>query len=153
MPGDLAREALGSEGGSLARALELVRERQVGPWPPPEAPLRSVVERLQELAEGKIVVSGEQRRERIDAILGEALLAFYDPAASARMVGRFEEMAFVFWKQDREEDARACLAAALRFSDTEAGENAVARALLEVALAPLLDRLREEEDSSLIVKP
>ena len=52
-----------------------------------------------------------------------------------------------------EEDARACLAAALSFSDTEAGENAVARALLEVALAPLLDRLREEEDSSLIVKP
>ncbi len=152
-PGDLAREALGSEGGSLARALELVRERQVGPWPPAEAALRSVVERLQELAEGKIVVSGEQRRERIGAVLGQALLAFYDPAAAARMAGRFEEMAFVFWKQDREEDARACLAAALSFSDTEAGENAVARALLEVALAPLLDRLREEEDSSLIVKP
>jgi hypothetical protein len=152
-PGDLAREALGGEGGSLARALELVRERQAGPWPPPEAALRPVVQRLQELAEGRIVVSGAQRRERIDAILREALVAFYDAAASARMAGRFEETAFVYWKQGREEDARACLAAARSFGDTAGDENAVARALLEVALAPLLDRLREEEDSSLIIKP
>lgn len=152
-PGELAREALGSEGGSLPRALELVRERQVGPWPPPEGVLRPLVERLQALAEGKIVVSGTQKRERIDAILGEALQGFYDPATASRMAARFEETAYVLWKQGHEEDARACLAAARSFGDTAGGENVVARALLEVALAPLLEPLREEEDSSLILKP
>ncbi len=152
-PGELAREALGADGGSLARAAELTRERQIGPWPPSEEILRSVAERLQELLEGKIIVSGAQRRERIDAVLGDTLGAAYDAAGSARMVGRFEETAFVFWKQGREDDARACLAAARSFGDTPPGENAVARALLETALAPLLDRLREEEDTSLIVKP
>jgi hypothetical protein len=152
-PGELARKALGSEGGGLPRALELVREGQLGPWPPQEAPLRALVERLQELAGGRIVVSPGQKRERIDALLSEVLSELYQPPEGERMAGRFEEMAFVLWKQGREEDARACLAAARSFGDTPGGENAVARALIEVALAPLLDRLREEEDSSLIVKP
>jgi hypothetical protein len=152
-PGRLAREALGPEGGSLVRARELVEKRELGPWPPSEAALRPVVERLQELAGSRIVVSGSQRREQVDAALGEAVGALFEGAAASRMAGRFEEAAFIYWRQGRDEDARACLAAARSFGDTTAGENAVARALLEVALAPLLDRLREEEDSSLIVKP
>ncbi len=57
-PGQLARASLGDEGGSLARAVELIRAREIGPWPPPEAPLRSLVQRLQELRQGRIVVTG-----------------------------------------------------------------------------------------------
>ncbi len=151
-PGEIAREALGAEEGSLARALELVRAREIGPWPPDEQELRAVAERLQALAEGRIVVSGTQRREQIDAILGEAVAEIHSGPRPARLASRFEEAAFVYWKQGREDDARACLAAARSIGDT-AGGGAVARALLEAALAPLLDRLREEEDSSLIVKP
>ena len=60
-----------------------------------------------------------------------------------------EETAYLLWKQDREEDARACLAAG---DDRE-----VRRAILEVALEPVLARLqeeeREQEADSLVVKP
>jgi hypothetical protein len=153
-PGEIAREALGDDGGSVPRALELVREKEIGPWPPPaESPLRSLVERLQELAQGQIVLTAAQKREQVDAALRDALDLAYDKRGTARLAARFQETAFVFWKQGREEDARACLAAARSFGDTAGSENAVARALLEVALAPLLERLREEEDSSLILKP
>ncbi|MCC6640092.1 MAG: hypothetical protein IT386_02880 [Deltaproteobacteria bacterium] len=151
-PGEMVRAALGTEGGSLSRALDLIRAREIGPWPPDEEPLRAVAERLQALAEGRIVVSGAQRREQVDAILVEALAGLYAGPEAERMALRFDEAAFVFWKQGREDDARACLAAADGFGDTGGG-GTVGRALLEVALAPLLDRLREEEDSSLIVKP
>lgn len=151
-PGELAREALGDGGGSIARALELVRGHEIGPWPPEEASLRAVAERLQALAEGRIVVSGAQRREQVDAILGETLAGLYAGGEGPAMVARFEEAAFVYWKQGRDDDARACLAGARSFGDT-AGGGVLGAALLEVALAPLLERLREEEDSSLIVKP
>lgn len=152
-PGEIAREALGSTGGSVPRALELIREKEIGPWPPAEAPLRSLVERLQELVQGRIVVTGPQKREQVDAALNAALDQAYDKSATARLAARFEESAYVLWKRGREEDARACLAATRSFGDTAGSENALARALLEVALAPLLERLREEEDSSLILKP
>lgn len=152
-PGELVREALGSEGGSVARAVALIRSREIGPWPPPEGPLRSLAERLQGLAEAKLVVSGAQKQQQIDAALNASLEEILDAAGVARTVSRFEETAYVFWKQGREDDARACLAAAGSMGDTGGGDPVAARALLEATIGPLLDRLREEEDSSLIVKP
>lgn len=152
-PGEEVREALGAEGGSVADAVALVKRGEIGPWPPSEAALRTLVERLQALGEGRILVSGAQKGEQIDAALRTALEEILDAAGASRTAQRFEETAYVFWKQGREAEARACLAAARSLGDTPAGENAAARALLEVTLGPLLERLREEEDSSRIVKP
>lgn len=152
-PGEEVREALGAGGGSVPRAIEMVKAREIGPWPLPEAPLRALAERLQDLSKARIVLTAPQREAQIDAALAAALEDTLDEAGRARMAGRFAETAFFLWKQGREDDARACLAAAAGFGDTPPGENPVARALLEGTLAPLLERLREEEDSSLIVKP
>jgi len=164
-PGEMARDALGTE-GSVARAVELVREGRIGPWPPGEHVLRPLAERLQGLAAGPLVLSPAQRRERVDQVLGEALGEIYDAARQQGLRERLEESAFVLWKRGLEEEARACLAAARRFGDTAPADEPVARALLEAALAPLLERLRSDEEppgpeqddagqagSSLIVKP
>jgi hypothetical protein len=50
-------------------------------------------------------------------------------------------MAYVYWKWGKEDDARACLAAADAFGSSGSTEYPVARALLEVLLSPVLNRL------------
>ena len=57
------------------------------------------------------------------------------------------------WKRGREDDAKACLTAAQGLRAGPVGNQPVARALFEAALGPVLEKLREEEKSSLIVKP
>lgn len=154
-PGELAREALRAEASPAAsrRAAELVESGEIGPWPPAEAVLRRAGERIQEAVRGRIIVSGAQQGERVDVALHEVLGEVFDAAGAERNAARLEEAAYLFWKQGREDDARACLGAARALREGPASESALARALLEVALAPVLAALREEEKSSLIVKP
>jgi hypothetical protein len=75
----------------------------------------------------------------------------------AREAHRFREAAYVFWKRGDEEAARTCLAAALAFESSPIGENPVARAMLEVPLAPVLEKIEsdgeEPQESSLLVRP
>ena len=62
----------------------------------------------------------------------------------------------MMWKAGREEDARAALAAAQAIASGPAAAADVARALLEVALAPVLERLEQdlagEDERSRLVK-
>lgn len=147
-PGALAREALGGEGSARA-AVERIRERSIGPWLPAGEALREAAEKLQELEKGKIIVSGEQKRAQAEEILDGAIDSIFDEDEAARVAEWLDETAYLLWKQDREEDARACLAAGC--------DREVRRAILEVALEPVLARLREEvqeqEADSLVVKP
>jgi hypothetical protein len=53
-------------------------------------------------------------------------------------------MEYVYWKWGREEDAGACLAAANAFRSEAAVKRPIARAMLEVLLTPVLDKLDEE---------
>jgi hypothetical protein len=150
-PGALAREALGEE-GSARGAVELIRERTIGPWLPAGDPLREVAEKLQELEKSTIIVSGGQKRAQIEEILDGAIDTIFDEEEAARVAEWLDETAYLLWKQDREDDARACLAGSGAGSDRE-----VPRTILEVALEPVLARLRETEqeleEDSLVVKP
>lgn len=159
-PGALARAALAPEAPDAARleaAVKLVEAGELGPWPPPEG-LEDVVERLGEIARGVIVVSGARRQEQVRSILDDALDALWSGDFGARTAGRLDEMAWVFWKGQREEDARACLAAADAFRGGSPRENPVARAMLDSVLQPAIAAANEEEekggeDSDLLVKP
>ena len=144
-PGELARDALGvsDEPALLRRAVELVREARIGPWPPPPEQLKELAEKLDELAEGAVIVSPAARRERADQMLGEALPGIYAAPHDACTASRLEETAYVFWQHGEEDDARACLAAAASFRGAEAGESPVARTMLEVVLEPALRKLEE----------
>ncbi len=158
-PGERVREALGASGDrqALDRAVGFVRDKQLGPWPTDPELLPKFAERLAEVARSQIVVSAPHRGEQVDGILAEALEEIFHEAAREATAQRFEESAYVSWKRDAEDDARACLEAAREFRERPPRENPVARALIEVLLEPALRKLEEEskgdDDESLLVTP
>jgi len=149
-PGELAREALGAseDPADLDRALELVREGQVGPWPPAPDLLQAIVAKLDELAEGTLIVSPEARREQADGVLADALPRIYVEPHGERTAARFEEAAYGLWKGGSEDDARACLAAAASFRSGAPAESPLARTMLEVVLEPALRKLEESAEAA-----
>ena len=158
-PGALAREALGAatDPQALSRASELVRRHEIGPWPTAAPVLEKVAERIAELAKSPLLISAAARREQAQSLLAEAQGEVFAEPVGGYTAQRFEESAYVLWKTGREQDARACLAAAQAFRAGPATENPVARALLEAVLAPVLAGLEEpaprEAEPSLLVKP
>jgi hypothetical protein len=159
-PGELAREALGGAADAQAlvrRAEELVRSHELGPWPTAGPGLEKLAERIGELAKSPLVISPAARREQAQSLLAEAQAEIFAEPVGAYTAQRLEESAYVLWKTGREEDARACLAAAQAFRAGPAQENPIARALLEAVLAPVLAGLEEqaprEAEPSLLVKP
>lgn len=148
-PGSLAREALGAvDAVAVERAAELVREREIGPWPPEGPALQASAEKLVELEKSPLELSDSARREQIDGILEAGVVAVYGDPNASRSAERFEETAYVFWKWGREDDARACLAASDAFASGVTSENPVARALIDVLLSPVLTRLASESDGA-----
>lgn len=158
-PGDLARRALGEGPGASdpQPAVELLKQGRVGPWPPSQDRLRGLAERLEAAVSSRLIVSGATRREQVDALMRDFLEEVYTNGAADREAHRFREAAYVFWKRGDEEAARACLAAGLAFESPPIGENPVARAMLEIALAPVLEKFESDEEerqaSSLLVEP
>lgn len=153
-PGELAREALGQagDGAELERAAELVRQGELGPWPPTREALERLAARIRQVVEGRVIVSGAVRQDRIREAVEACVADAFAADAAACVAARFRESAYVLWKTDREADARAALAAAQAFEDRLPGANPVARALLEVVLMPVLKSL-ETEEASLIARP
>ena len=162
-PGEIVRATLGgSDAGdaeSISRVLSWVKAGSLGPWPPDAAQARVVAERIAEAGRGVLVVSGEARREQVNAALDAVLEEIYTGDFAECTAQRFEETAYVMSESGRSEDARAALATAAAFRAGRPTENPVARELLEVLLAPVLKTARgegteaEQESTSLLVKP
>jgi hypothetical protein len=158
-PGELAREALGAQAqaDSLARAAELVRQGELGPWPAATAVLEKIAEGIHELAKSPLLVSAAARREQAQRVLAEAQGDVFGEPFATQTAQRFEESAYVLWKTGRPADAAACLAAAEAFRGSASAENPVARALLEAVLGTVLAALDEAApagaEPSLLVKP
>jgi len=154
LPGGLARAAVdATPAPSLLREVaEAVAVGTYGPWPPAFEVLHAVAEKVRDTAKSPLLVDDQQRRAHVDAALGDALDTRYAPPAAERTAARFEELAYTAWKRGRAEEAQRCLAAACAFREQPPRENPVARALLDRALRPLLDALREEESASPLVR-
>jgi hypothetical protein len=164
LPGAAAREALGEEVARtlLDRAAELVKEGRIGPWPPGGEMLSSLFERIRTAMGSPLVVSQAAKREQLDSLLGDALEEIFVGPGAELAAHRLRESAFVLWRHDDEEAARACLAGARAMEDGSPRENPLARAMLETALGPALDTLeatakpeaeKESDEGSLLVKP
>jgi hypothetical protein len=156
-PGEAVREALGEvDPGHVERAVELIRQRELGPWPPENPALQTAAEKIVEIEKSELVLSASARRDQADRIIDEALAEIFVAPFAPRCAERFEEMGYVYWKWGRDDDARACLAAADAFRSRPPAEEPLARVMLEVLLAPVLGGLQEEasgEEDSLIVRP
>ena len=109
--------------------------------------MQPLIERLEELAKGVVIVSGAARHEQIDGAVDDALGAIYPPDERGRIANLFEETAYVWWQSGREDDARQALAAAADFRTCEPRDNPVARAMIERLLSPALARARAESDT------
>jgi len=151
-PGELARAALAADGagelGDVGRAVAMLRDQSIGPWPPPNETLSEIAQRLSEVAEGVVVVSAAAKREQLDRALDEAVDRVFEPEFAERTANRFEETAYIFWRREALEDARACLAAAKTFRGPKAEFRELGRAMLEVVLAPTLKSIERESEET-----
>ena len=94
-----------------------------------------------------MIVSGAARREQVDRAVDSALDEIYAGEERERIANALEEMAYVWWRTAREDDARIAVAAAADFRERPPGENPIARALIERLLAPALARARDENET------
>ena len=107
-PGELVREELvGDVDDAALEALgELARQGEVGPWPP--AGLDRVMASLHEEFSGPAADVGALSQR-----VSEEVKALYlEDTAAVANADRFEETAYVWWRDGREDLARACLATA-----------------------------------------
>lgn len=142
-PGDRVARELGSERTPALerRAAELVQSGELGPWPASREALEAEAERLKQAGETKLELTDAQRRLRLDELVGEAAGRLLVGEAAADAAALLRESAYVLWREDREEDARACLAAAASLETEAPGETPAARALAEAQLRPALGEL------------
>jgi hypothetical protein len=89
----------------------------------------------------------------VDGIIDETLAEVFSEGFASRCGERFEEMGYVYWKWGREDDARACIAAADAFGGPAPAQLPLARAMLETLLGPVLSRLDEGDAGSLNPEP
>lgn len=150
-PGDLVRAALDAEPlpSSLREVAEGVAAGSFGPWPPDFEMLRTWGERIRETGTSVLLVDDQQRRAQVDAVLDEAVEARFAGEAGSRVAHRFEELAYAAWRRGDEEQARRYIGAARAFREGSPRDNPVARALLERALRPLLEALKESQPAAL----
>ena len=159
-PGELVRAALSgtdAPADALARVSGWVKEGLIGPWPAARELLTPIAERIAESGKSELVLSGATRREQVDGALREALVEIYDDRFAEITALRLEESAYLLWKADRADDARAALEAAVAFRAGSPAENPIARELIEVLFAPVLRAARgdanevdEDSPSSLV---
>jgi hypothetical protein len=151
-PGALARAALAADGadasGHVARALVMLRDQSIGPWPPSNQTLSEIVERLGEVAEGVVVVSAAAKQEQLDRALDEAVEQVFDASFAGSTANRFEETAYIFWRREALDDARACLAAADALRGSQPAFREIGRAMLEVVLAPALKSIAQSSEQA-----
>jgi hypothetical protein len=159
-PGALALEALavaapGEEPPAdlLAAAARLVRERKLLPFLPPREALVAEAERLRDATRSRVIVSGPARAERTAQLFAEAAERLFAGDTGLQAAHAFAEAAFLAWKGGRDEEARACAAASLRFRLGRPGDHPVALALVEGVLGAALEQMGEEERESLLVRP
>jgi hypothetical protein len=155
LPGDLVRDALGSDQPreALDAAVQLLSEGRVGPWPPLRATLTALVERFRSALDSALVVSSGTRREQVARLVEEAAGECFSGAASDVAAHRFREAAFGFWRSGDEGAARACLAAAAAFESQPGPLNLVARAFIELWLKPLLNPPEAEAAPAAAAEP
>ncbi|MBW2424434.1 MAG: hypothetical protein JRG86_09305 [Deltaproteobacteria bacterium] len=142
-PGELARSALGADGGPPEDALERVvgeiAAGRMGPWPPPTAWLS---DRMEQAREAVGPLEGEARDAAIDAWL-EELGASLGELSDRGLSGRhLEELGWVRWQSGDEEEARALIGAADAIGRGDEAWARLTRARAEAIVAPFVAELR-----------
>lgn len=124
-------------------------------WLLPAGELRPYVLRLEEAETSGLLLSRQQRQERLLDIFGRAARDLFDARRRRAWQRRLEESAYVLVRRGRLEEARIALAAAIDFAGEpgELRQNPLALGLVSRSLLPLVREIEAEEKDSLIIKP
>lgn len=136
-------QAISSDASALGEVEQAVRSGVLGPWPPDAKRFEEIAKLVEEQSGGQIIVSGAQEAQRLESALDLAAADLFDADYRNQTAFRFEESAYVAWKQGQEAHAGGCLAAARSFREAEVKDNPMARVLLDVMLEPFLKARRE----------
>jgi len=108
-PAEEVARALEGQSASAEELSELgehVRARGVGPWPPPTDRLTEVVEPVRD----RVSAGEAPEPAAVEKELADSLAELYVGELAAAAAVRFEETAYMAWKEGLEGRARACLA-------------------------------------------
>lgn len=112
---------------------------------------------LQEASASRLVLTPYQKESRLMEIYRQAVHELYDGPRRLLYRRRLEEMAYVLWKQGRENEARMSLAAAVGLENESEllSPNPFVLELVKRSLGSLMEKEKEKqsEEPGLIVRP
>ncbi len=126
-------------------------------WLPPEELVMPHFDAYRDASSSKLVLNEYQKKERLETVCRDAAEVFYDGRERSLMKRRLEIMAWVFWKEDRQGDARLALAAALSLEEEGPSpeKNPFLVSMIQTGfdLALHQEEERKKEEPPLIVQP
>lgn len=128
---------------ALEDVLEEVRAGRLGPWPPGTTWVGERMEEGRARLEG---VAGEAREKAIDAWLEQTSVALAEMSPAGLISRHLEEMAWIRWRAEKPDEARALIVVADAVVDAESDAGAawmrLAKARAEAIFEPFLEELR-----------
>ena len=141
----------------LDRSASLFQTSSFQTWFLEEGESKKYLNLLQEASASRLVLSPYQKESRLMEIYRQAVHELFDGARRLLYRRRLEEMAYVLWKQGRENEARVSLSAALGLENesTLLSPNPFLLELVKRSLLSLMEKEKEKqsEESGLIVRP
>jgi hypothetical protein len=143
----------------LARSGELHQLPEFQLWVLPIEQAEKYIARGKEATEGRILLSPQQQKERLNAIFLEAVEELFREEERARYKRRLEETAYLLYKTQREEEAKKALAAALALGPDglPSAQHPFVETLVKKSInLPVISEKEEKDEQegpSLIVKP
>ena len=155
----LAATDIGADAALIDASMTLLREPHFQSWALEGAAINAAAEEIHQAETSNLMISDEQRRDRMQDAIRDAVSACFDDAARQAYRSRLEIMAGMLWDVGKHEEARQALAAAIGLTEVDElfDGHAFARAIVHrgVWLA-YQDKQRElvaEQQRSGIVQP
>ena len=148
----ISADSLSIESLTDSQVKKLINHELMESWIIDPEASKPVIEEIVKTEESQILVTENQKLERIEEIKEKALITIFDDDKKACIKSRLEEMAFIFYKLDSEDYARLSLTAALSLEDQESlfYSSPFLKAYLERSLDYYLHEEEEDNESNLI---
>jgi hypothetical protein len=111
--------------------------------------IKPVLDDILKVDDSPIIISGDQKIDRVNEIKKKALSALYPETKRLILKDILEETAYIFYKLEEEEYGRICVAAAREVRESSSGRDLFLMYLLERSLG-LYMSLEEDSDSGVI---
>ncbi len=146
VPGERVRAALGpaeDRAASRERVVADLRAGRIGPWPPATAWVAEQMAAAQESVDG---LEGSARSEAVLAFVERATQALAETTDPGGLAEQLAEWAWIEWKREDPEGARALLVVSAGLVGAEGAEEnrALARARIDAVFGPFLESLKKE---------